>query len=1097
MVAMNFRFGDWTVNASTNTLSRGDVRRQLEPRAINVLLHLCRQAGVVVSSEELLRACWGSVEFGDNPVHKAIAQLRRALDDSSATPRYIETIRKRGYRTVAETVQGDEAASNSWLHDSPFRGLEAFEEKHAAIFFGRKHLVQQLEHIVLAQADQACAMVLVLGPSGSGKTSLIRAGLVPQLLRAGGAVSVACHVGVDCADFGSARLFQALGSVLLDCDAAHGMLFENESGDSLGRRLEQDIDGVIAQMQRHLPHQRLLLVVDRLEAIFHLALVDDQERSRFIDVLEQLARSGSALVVLACRNDFYPQLAAFAPLMALKQRGGHFDVPAPSQADVAQIIRQPARVAGLHFGRDEAGGATLDELLCEAANTRADMLPLLQYCLQELYLQRSATGELEFAVFKRIGGIEGAIGARAEQAVASLSGPQIAALPQLLSHLIAVSETDMAVTARHVPWSALHQPDERALVEAMVAARLFVSDLSGGQPCFGIAHEALLRRWPRVSAWIDVHRLALQSRTRIGTQTARWLADGRPRDLLLPAGSQVRQASELLAANHIAFSAQQREFVAASQQRARRAEWLRLSVLGVVVGLALLACGLGLLAYGAQQKAELQRTKAEGLMGTMLGDFAGKVRPLGRLDLLDSISASSLDYLSDTEDMGADAVSLNQRAKALQLIAEVAVARADPGAARKALRAAHAILQRQLAAAPSNKELLKNAGGNAFWQGQIALDQNDWGLAADHFRAYLGYSDQLAASVPDDADGWVEQSYAHSSLGSVLLKQGKLADAAGHFQRSVDLKSQALARAPQHQSLAMDLANSVSWLASANAKLGLLVSAAAQYRRERDILTRLHEAVPGNALWTNRLSLAWSHQAELETALGRSGNASLDQARQLLVQATRQDPSNRNWQLDLISVELKLPDELAGPGGPAQAWARQGRLEAQLAALIRLEPKKLSLQRLAAVAKQRAARLALRLAQADAARSLLQQAEASLHSLHARAPDDQAIAVSLADNFLYQSAVLARLGNQDGSRSACRGAQAALQARIPGSRDFHLLVPWVLAHACTGDLGLVSEQQEMLAAMQYRDPAYLQSLPTMHLIRIRHDHARTAPSPPP
>ena len=79
---------------------RGDVR-VLEPRHIDVLCALALRPGVVVSVEELLDTCWPGDFYGDNPVHKAVAMLRRALGDDARSPRFIATIRKRGYRLVA------------------------------------------------------------------------------------------------------------------------------------------------------------------------------------------------------------------------------------------------------------------------------------------------------------------------------------------------------------------------------------------------------------------------------------------------------------------------------------------------------------------------------------------------------------------------------------------------------------------------------------------------------------------------------------------------------------------------------------------------------------------------------------------------------------------------------------------------------------------------------------------------------------------------------------------------------------------------------------------------------------------------------------
>lgn len=102
------RIGDWLVEPSLNRLSRGDVSVQLEPLAIAVLGYLARHAGRVVSADELTAELWDRRFVGDSPVYRVIAELRRELGDDARHPRYIETIRKRGYRLVADA---------EWLSD--------------------------------------------------------------------------------------------------------------------------------------------------------------------------------------------------------------------------------------------------------------------------------------------------------------------------------------------------------------------------------------------------------------------------------------------------------------------------------------------------------------------------------------------------------------------------------------------------------------------------------------------------------------------------------------------------------------------------------------------------------------------------------------------------------------------------------------------------------------------------------------------------------------------------------------------------------------------------------------------------------------------
>jgi DNA-binding winged helix-turn-helix (wHTH) protein len=96
-----FLIGDWIVHPRQRSISRRGETRLLEPRHMDVLCALASHAGEVISLEHLLDTCWGGGFFGDNPVHKAVAMLRRSLGDNTKVPRYIATVRKRGYVMLA------------------------------------------------------------------------------------------------------------------------------------------------------------------------------------------------------------------------------------------------------------------------------------------------------------------------------------------------------------------------------------------------------------------------------------------------------------------------------------------------------------------------------------------------------------------------------------------------------------------------------------------------------------------------------------------------------------------------------------------------------------------------------------------------------------------------------------------------------------------------------------------------------------------------------------------------------------------------------------------------------------------------------------
>ena len=223
-----FQFGAWLVDREACLIMQEDGPRQIriEPRAMDVLVALCTHAGNILSADDLLRLCWDTILAGENQVHKAVAQLRRAFDDSANQPRYIENIRKRGYRTIAPVtpVPGSTGPPvlGDWSEGSPFVGLDPFDAAHARVFFGRDAAIASLKDAVVRQVAGGHALVLVLGPSGSGKTSLVMAGLLPALRDAIQPFALLDSTTLDLGDIGGVPLATAIGGALRTLD---GLLF--------------------------------------------------------------------------------------------------------------------------------------------------------------------------------------------------------------------------------------------------------------------------------------------------------------------------------------------------------------------------------------------------------------------------------------------------------------------------------------------------------------------------------------------------------------------------------------------------------------------------------------------------------------------------------------------------------------------------------------------------------------------------------------------------------------------------------------------------------------------------------------------------------
>src|SRR5260221_14105784 len=82
--------GEWQVAPALNQIVRGGEIVRLEPKAMEVLLHLARRPLEVVSREDLLAAVWSGVIVGDNALTQVIAKLRKALGDTAREPTYVQ-----------------------------------------------------------------------------------------------------------------------------------------------------------------------------------------------------------------------------------------------------------------------------------------------------------------------------------------------------------------------------------------------------------------------------------------------------------------------------------------------------------------------------------------------------------------------------------------------------------------------------------------------------------------------------------------------------------------------------------------------------------------------------------------------------------------------------------------------------------------------------------------------------------------------------------------------------------------------------------------------------------------------------------------------
>lgn len=741
------------------------------------------------------------------------------------------------------------------VQGSPFRGLAAFGGEHAAVFFGREAAISRAV-ARLREATPEPKFLLVLGASGSGKSSLLRAGIIPRLLRAGTIPGIDLWrlafiaPGSDPIRALAEALFTetALGPELREGDFRSAALLAGclaGGGEVAAAPLHAALERAAARRAAAMGYDtqrpvRLLLAIDQVEQLF--TDTEPATAQQFAETLNDLARHAPVTVVAALRSDAYAHFQRLTGFVSLLEEGGvSFNLLPPTAAELDDITRQP--VAACHpplaFEVDPRGHSLADRLIADAAG--GDTLPLLQMTLQRLYEAEAARGDgiLRFADYR---GIEAAVRDAANEALSTLDDDAQAELPALLTALVSDIARDnegKSVPLAHALDRTLFErglASRAALVDAFVTRRLLSLSDSDGRLEIRPVHDALLRTWPTAVRIVDENAALIHVRHTLEPMAADWAgadAGGKP-GYLVSSAALLGGAEQLMARFGDDLPSQMREFIAASlvAEEARRhaAQQRQRRVLATIAaGLVVTASLAGIAGWQWRVAAEQDARAEDTLYLAMTSAQANAVQIGALVTIANTAESPQLPGLIKTTTKNVIQTSANLanalgkytgdsprlrlgQAAVLNDFAAVLLNAGDPAQAMTEATAAHDILRSLTASEPDNIDALAQLAMNEATVGDAMAAQNRHDTALDSYRRSLVVYRKLSAREPGHAPWQMGQVFSLIKLAragsdtranftealAILRKLDANADAGLHSQTKplIDLLETALKANP-------------------------------------------------------------------------------------------------------------------------------------------------------------------------------------------------------------------------------------------------------------------------------------------------------------
>jgi tetratricopeptide (TPR) repeat protein len=269
----------------------------------------------------------------------------------------------------------------------------------------------------------------------------------------------------------------------------------------------------------------------------------------------------------------------------------------------------------------------------------------------------------------------------------------------------------------------------------------------------------------------------------------------------------------------------------------------------------------------ARNQANLRQQQAEDLLGFMVGDLRDKLKPIGRLDVLEAVGQRAIDYFATVGVEDLSDGELLRHSEVLTQLGEISISELQY---KKALSSFTQAYQRSAAlqqADPNDGERLFNRAQAEFWIGYVHWRNGDLQKASTWLKNYRDSSLQLTQLDPQRDDWLLEVSYGYHNLAVLDVEAGNLDAAETGFSREAQVYEQLLQRDPE-ANYKSELADLSSWLGEIALQRGQMATALAYYVDSAGEARALALEAPKNTILLSGLADALINVADIASVAG-------------------------------------------------------------------------------------------------------------------------------------------------------------------------------------------------------------------------------------